>query len=233
MKTMMIRNSDYTTLRFGVLPRVVDQALYDRVTGYGSAMWKAIGADEPARAMHTAGHEDVYVYRFDWDQVSPTWLIDFSSLLGAAHSFEIPFVFHDTDNEMTYLPFDLIDEDNLAGAEPLARAMSSYWGQFALTGNPAKGRAGDLPQWSRWQSQENYLVFDTAKDGGLRIHSGGTDRSRIFRQLAGDGTALGGQAGVCLAYTNLFKDDAIFSFTATCRDDNTCAAAPHHFCPPP
>jgi carboxylesterase type B len=69
MKAMMSGNPDYTRSRFGVLPQVEDQALYDRVTGYGSNMWKAIGADEPARAMAATGHEDIFVYRFDWDDL--------------------------------------------------------------------------------------------------------------------------------------------------------------------
>ncbi len=232
MKTMMIRNPDYTRLRFGVLPRVIDQALYDRVTGYGSQMWKAIGADEPASAMHQAGHRDVFVYRFDWDEVPANWLLDFRSLLGASHSFEIPFVFNDMDNEMTYLPFDLIDEDNITGAAPLGRAMSSYWARFAYTGDPGRGRAQDLPPWSRWQGEGEYLVFDTQADGGIRMHSGSRERVDVLRQLAGDGTALGGQAAVCLAYNNLFGPGAIFSFTTACPVSGDCAGAPQRFCPP-
>ena len=233
MKTMMLRNPDYARLRFGLFPVIEDQALYDRVTGYGSAMWKAIGADEPASAMLSAGHRDVYVYRFDWDEVPSNWLMDFQSLLGAAHGLEMPFVFYDVDNEMTYMPIDLIDEDNLAGAEPLARSMSSYWGQFAHTGAPARGRANDLADWSRWHADGDYMVFDTSEDGGIGLQDGALDRAGVFRKLAQDSTALGGQQGVCLAYTNLFGQDAIFSFTAACRDPGDCAGAPQNFCPPP
>ncbi|MDH3994841.1 MAG: carboxylesterase family protein, partial [Gammaproteobacteria bacterium] len=204
MKTMMLRNPDYSRLRFGLFPVIEDQALYDRVTGYGSAMWKAIGADEPASAMLAAGHREVYVYRFDWDEVPSKWLVDFESMLGAAHGLEMPFVFYDVDNEMTYMPLDLIDENNLARAEPLARSMSSYWGQFAYTGAPSRGRADDLADWSRWQAEGRYLVFDTAQDGGIRLQNGAINRTAVFRELALDSAALGGQQGVCLAYTNLF-----------------------------
>ena len=233
MKTMMLRNPDYSKLRLGLFPVVEDQALYDRVTGFGSAMWKAIGADEPARAMLAAGHEDVFVYRFDWDEVPSNWLMDLQSLLGAAHGFDMPFVFYDLDNEMTYMPIDLIDEDNLAGAEPVARSMSSYWGEFAHTGDPSRGRTGDQADWSRWQAGGRYLVFDSPADGGLHLRDGALDRAGVFRQLAADSAALGGQKGVCLAYTNLFGEDAIFSFTTACPGDSNCAGAPQHFCPPP
>jgi hypothetical protein len=65
------------------------------------------------------------------------------------------------------------------------------------------------------------------------MHSGGANRASIFRQLAGDDATLGGQAGVCRAYTNLFVGNAIFSFAAVCRQDDSCAGAPQHFCPSP
>jgi para-nitrobenzyl esterase len=187
VKTMMLRDPNYTDPLLGILPRIGDQALYDRVTGYGSAMWKAVGADEPARAMHAAGHEAVYVYQFDWDEMPSGWLLDFRSLMGAGHGLEIPFVFYDIDNEMTYMPIDQIDEDNLAGAEPLARAMSAYWGQFAHQGTPGQGGDENLPAWKPWQAEENYMVFDTVADGGIRMSRTGVARDGIFTEL---GSAL-------------------------------------------
>ena len=233
MKTMMSRTPDYITLRFGILPRVADQGLYDQVTGHGSAMWKAIGADEPASAMHAAGHKDIFVYRFDWDDIPGNWLIDFKSLLGAGHSFEIPFVFYDMDNEMSYMPFGLIDAGNRPVAEPLAAAMSSYWGQFAHTGDPATGRTGALASWSRWPQNNQFLVLDTQAEGGIRAERGALDRASVFTKLAADSEALGGQAGVCRAYENLFGADAIFSFFAACKADTDCAGAAQYFCPSP
>jgi para-nitrobenzyl esterase len=233
MKAMMTGNPDYTRLRFGVLPQVEDQALYDRVTGYGSNMWKAIGADEPARAMAAAGHEDIFVYRFDWDDLPSNWLLDFKALMGAGHSLEIPFVFYDMDNEMSYMPIDRIDKHNLAGSEPLARSMSSYWGEFAHNGDPATGSSGNSPAWSRWQGEGQYLIFDTAADGGVRMGTGGLDRNTVFRELAQDSTGLGGQDGICQAYTNLFGPGAIFGFAAQCPTTTSCAGAPENFCPLP
>ena len=230
MKTMMIRNREYTKLRFGILPRVLDQALYERVTGYGSAMWKALGADEPARAMHAAGHRDIFVYRFDWDALASNWLINYQSLMGAGHSLEIPFTFYDIDNEMTYMPIDVIDNSNIEGAEPLARAMSSYWGQFARAGRPATGTAGDLPRWLPWQTQENYMVLDAQADGGIRLQRGGLDRDGIFQRLAQDKAGLGGPDGVCQAYNSMFGKDGILVFATRCVDQQPCAGAPENFC---
>jgi para-nitrobenzyl esterase len=232
VKTMMLRDPNYTDPLLGILPRIGDQALYDRVTGYGSAMWKAVGADEPARAMTASGHEAVYVYQFDWDQMPSNWLLDFKSLMGAGHGLEIPFVFYDIDNEMTYMPIDQIDKDNLAGAEPLARAMSAYWGRFAHRGTPGQGGDENLPTWKPWQAEENYMVFDTVADGGIRMSRTGVARDGIFTELAGDGAALGGQEGVCLAYKTIFGEEAMFGFAAVCPEQGEdCAGAKRHFCP--
>lgn len=231
VKSLMVRNPDYTRLRFGVLPQPEDQALYDRVTGYGSAMWKAVGADEPAAAMTAAGHRDVFVYRFDWDDIPSNWLLDFKALLGAGHSFEMPFVFHDLDNEMTYMPFDLIDEDNIEQAQPLAEAMSSYWGQFAQHGDPNREGSGGHPRWVRWGSDGQFLVLATSAQGGIRMQQGALERATIFRQLVQDGEHLGGANGVCLAYDNLFGENAIFQFAAKCPPGQDCPGAREHFCP--
>jgi para-nitrobenzyl esterase len=149
VKTMMLRDPNYTDPLLGILPRIGDQALYDRVTGYGSAMWKAVGADEPARAMTASGHEAVYVYQFDWDQMPSNWLLDFKSLMGAGHGLEIPFVFYDIDNEMTYMPIDQIDKDNLAGAEPLARGPCQPTGDVSPTGaHPGRAATKTCPPGS-------------------------------------------------------------------------------------
>jgi para-nitrobenzyl esterase len=230
MKTMMVSNPHYTKLRFGVLPTVPDQELYDRVTAYGSRMWQAIGADEPARAIAASGHEEIFVYRFDWDEAPSNWFMDLQSLLGAGHSFEIPFVFHDIDGEMTYMPLQLIDGENRAYAEPLARSMSSYWGAFAHGGDPGQGSTGDQPRWKRWQDPGRYLVFDTPQGGGVRMREGSLDRSEVFSTLAAAGAELGGQDGVCRAYTELFGEEAIFSFTTACNPEAPCPAEPLRFC---
>lgn len=105
MKLMMMRDPEFTQPLFGVLPRVKDTALYDRVTGYGSDIWKVVGADEPAAAMRASGHDEIYVYRFDWDEPGGSFLLDLDSLLGAARGLEIPFVFRDLDGEMSFMPF--------------------------------------------------------------------------------------------------------------------------------
>ena len=44
--------------------------------------------------MVEAGHEKVYSYRFDWDDSGRLLFMNFKKMFGAAHGFEIPFVFN-------------------------------------------------------------------------------------------------------------------------------------------
>lgn len=226
IKLMMMRDPDFTQPLFGVLPRVKDTALYDRVTGYGSDMWKVVGADEPAAAILAAGHEDIFVYRFDWDEPGGSFLIDLDTLLGAAHGLEIPFVFSDLDGEMTFMPFAVINDGNRDTAAPLAQAMSSYWGRFARDGEP-----GGTPAWQPWASDGAFMVFDVPGEGGIRMARGVIERNQVFRRLAGDAAPLGGEDRRCTAYRALFGPDAIFGFTAQCPEGGTCAGAAENFCP--
>ncbi|MEL7240714.1 MAG: hypothetical protein AAGK78_17795, partial [Planctomycetota bacterium] len=45
-----------------------DQDFYDAASDYSSRVWRIRSVDGPAARMIAAGHEDVYGYRFDWDE---------------------------------------------------------------------------------------------------------------------------------------------------------------------
>jgi para-nitrobenzyl esterase len=76
-----------------------------------------IGALRVAEAKLRGGDAPVYVYRFDWE--SPVH----GGALGAAHGFEIPFVFDTTDRRAA--------TREGAGRERLALEMSGAWASFA------------------------------------------------------------------------------------------------------
>ena len=50
--------------------------------------------------MSAAGNDNVYAYRFDWDEEPSQLGFDLSVALGAAHGLEIAFVFNDFDGGM-------------------------------------------------------------------------------------------------------------------------------------
>jgi para-nitrobenzyl esterase len=172
--------------RIGILPLwFKNERMYDLAAEYETKMWKAHGVDEAAAAITSAGRAPAYAYRFDWDEEGTMLWLDLSRLLGAAHAFEIPFVFGGlslgpvTDN--------IFPESSQPAARILSDQMMSYWGQFAYTGDPGRGRGGDLPEWMSWGADPGrFLIFDTEADGGLRLSSETLTRATVLRQIAED-----------------------------------------------
>jgi para-nitrobenzyl esterase len=172
--------------RMSVMPLwFKNERMYDLGAEYSTKMWKARGVDEPATAITSAGRAPAFAYRFDWDEEGRLMWFDLSRLLGAAHALEIPFVF----GQLSLGPVtDIIfPESSLAAARLLSDQMTSYWGQFAYTGNPGRGRSGDHPEWKSWGADSGqFLVFDTEADGGLRLSNASLTRDRVLDQIAKD-----------------------------------------------
>jgi len=171
---------------FGVLPRLRDTEGFLLESRYRSLMWRASGSDEPITAIKN-GSDAVWSYRFDWDEEPKKLGSDLSVMLGAAHGFEIPFVFGHFDlGEAGNIIFT---EDNLPGREELSRAMMSYWVEFAATGDPGRGRDGSLPLWSSWKSAddaEKFVILDTTAAGGVRMALGSVTQASVLETAERD-----------------------------------------------
>lgn len=182
VKLFMLGTSPDVARLFGVPLWLRDELRYDLVSEYGSKMWKARGADEPATALAARAGPPVFVYRFDWDEEPEVWMADLSKLLGAAHGLEIPFVFG-------RLRFPgpagyVFSEEARPAAKKLSDAMASYWTRFAEVGDPGRGRGDDLPLWSPWQpeggAEPNFAVLDTDADGGIRMETGALTKESVI-----------------------------------------------------
>ncbi len=162
-----------------------DAERYDLVTEYGGLMWKALGADEPAAAMRRSQGPTVWSYRFDWDEQDRLLWLDLPRLIGAGHAMEILFVFGGTRSEMARTWF----LDDPPSADALSEQMRSYWTHFAATGDPARGRGGDLPTWLPWSPEPDAphtLILDSARDGGVRMSPEALDRATLLARVRGD-----------------------------------------------
>lgn len=170
-KLFLFVNPMYVKRWFGVVPQVKEPRLYLALAEAQSGMWKATGADGPAAAMWST-QPDVFVYRFDWDEEPKLLGIDLGTYLGAAHGFEIPFVFGHWD--LGKQGNIIYTDANRVGREALAQQMMSYWANFAWTGDPGRGRKQDLPAWTAWDGRDaghKYMILDTADGGGSRMGS--------------------------------------------------------------
>jgi para-nitrobenzyl esterase len=174
---------------FGIFPMLrVPAEQYELISEYSAKAWKAAGVDTLAPLLVDAQGPSVYGYRFDWDEEPTLFFADYSVLLGAAHGFEIPFVFGHW--HLGRAGNRMFTEENAPGREALSGAMRSYWAQLAYTGDPGRGRKGDLPVWAAWDhtapESPKYMVFDTDADGGLRMSSEVYDKQRIREEIAAD-----------------------------------------------
>ena len=162
-KLFQYMDPKYTDTWFGVWSRPRDRQVYQRDASYKTDHWRLMGVEEPARRMTLA---PVYAYRFEWDDLGTPLGMDFSFLFGAAHAFEIPFVF----GGIGLGPLgDILDttphpEDRVT----IGNAMMRYWANFARNGNPNDGTS-DLPIWQAWAEQQQFIVFDAPRDSGLRM----------------------------------------------------------------
>jgi len=171
-----------------IIPRLRDARQYSLTAEYMAKMWKANGADEPATAMRATQGPSVYVYRFDWDE-EPTILgADLSVMLGAAHGFEIPFVFGHFD--LGREGNQIFTTNNQPGRELLSAEMMSYWAQFAYTGAPGRGRNSAALEWTPWSndgpSSPKFMVLDTPAAGGPHMSSDAVTQASVIAAVDDD-----------------------------------------------
>ncbi|CAN1571900.1 PnbA Carboxylesterase type B [Caulobacteraceae bacterium] len=208
LKLFNALNPKLVTFVLGRLPRIRDKPFYEAASGYPSRMWRANAVDEPAARMTGGGHTPVWTYRFDWDEEGKILGTDLGQLLGAGHSLEIPFVFGHFQLLGAFDKFAFTD-GNRATRTKLSDAMMSYWVNFAATGSPGKGVAGDLPEWKAWSNvpqAERLILFDTEKGGGVRMTADQESGRRIVADLLAD-TTLKTPAQRCDIFTRLVRDN--------------------------
>jgi para-nitrobenzyl esterase len=185
-KLFLFFNPDYTRQLFGFLPRPRDPGRYLRDAQTITRIWRMMAVDAVADDLVQSMPGRVFAYRFDWDE-EPSFLgVDLAEMLGAAHGFEIPFIFGhwnlgpETDR--------LFDDDNRPGREMLGKAMRAYWTEFAAHGRPGTGgRDGNLPQWASWSEKAgHYAILDTQGAGGIRMTDGRETADDIAQDIVVD-----------------------------------------------
>ncbi len=182
MKLFYFRHERMTKRRWGFLVVARDPVFYDVLTGYISRLWRIRSVDEPAQAMTRAGHDAVYAYRFDWDDGGSFLSMDFGTLLGAAHGFEIPFLFNRFEH-LGDADAILFESDSRDARERLSRAMGGYWASFARDGRPWQR---DAPAWEPYGAAGRFLRLDVDTDGGIELRGGADDLDALLADLRDD-----------------------------------------------
>ncbi|OOG37135.1 carboxylesterase/lipase family protein [Polaromonas sp. A23] len=206
-KTFCADKPEHSRLLLGKLPMLRDRRAYQVEMKYQSWAWKALHVDTPADAMLAGGHTDVWTYRFDWDEAPAVPLVRPDLLLGAAHAMEMAFVFRDTAGELDI--FGVNTPFNRSGRIVLAQAMGDAWTSFARNGVPTVPSR----EWSRRRIEKgrfDCLLFDTARDGGIRMARLSTDMAAVKQALRIDSAAEPATLR-CRIYARLFVWNPLFA----------------------
>lgn len=189
MKLFMFLSPRYAERRYGLLLRARDAALYQRRARYLSDDWRARSVHELAAQLARAGNRRVYAYRFDWDEQANSIFAPIDTMLGAAHGMEIPFVINHFEG--LFNKPGVFTAATRSSRETLSQAMMSYWAAFARHGAPGRGSDTQLPAWQAWSGEGGQagqaIVFDTPRDGGIRMITEQLSVQTLKQRLQRDG----------------------------------------------
>ena len=166
------------------IPKVVlnDEEAFEAFNYYRSAAWKIRGVDKPLLNLSKAGNDNLYSYRFDWDDHRRFIVGDFKKLIGAAHATEIPLLAGNTKLVGGYPLSDLIYPTSLSKLY-LSRNMMKFWASFAKSGSP--GSSTNSVNWQIYDpNNPTYLILDKKKH--LKMSSENTSFKKLSEELYED-----------------------------------------------
>lgn len=172
------------TRRLGPLVWLRDRDVYEGAVEYPSRLWRYNAVDGLLNRLAANGHDELWSYRFDWDEGGSVLITDTGALLGAGHAMEIPFVFNHFE---LFGSFDdvLFNDENAQERVDLAELMGTYWGVFAADGEPGDAR-GSGPAWPRWSESGAAIRFDSASAGGPELIARTESPGAIAEDLSRD-----------------------------------------------
>ena len=165
--------------------KLKDENAFEAFNYYRSSAWKIRGVDVPLGALHKSGNNELYAYRYDWDDHRRYVVADFKKLIGAAHATEIPLL---AGNAKLVGGYPLSDLIYPAGRSKFftSRNMIRFWANFAKTGEP--GKSTNSIKWhpivQDGKLDSSFIVLDNKKN--LRIEQKDKTFKSLTRELYSD-----------------------------------------------
>ena len=147
------------------MPKVIlnDKDAFNIFNSYRSKAWKIRGVDDPLRSLFISGNEDLYAYRYDWDDHRRFIIADFRELIGAAHATEIPLL---TGNNKLVGNYGFLIYPKGASKRFTSKNMMQFWTNFAKYGKP--GISSNGVEWKKYNGQKNkpsnFMILDNRKN---------------------------------------------------------------------
>ena len=202
---------DYSFLGsiFGI-PKVIlnNEESFEAFNYYRSSAWKIRGVDYPLQSLSKAGNNELYSYRFDWDDHTKFIVGDFRKLIGAAHATEIPLL---TGNSKLVdgFPLSLLIYPPSSSKRYLSKNMMRFWSNFAKYGSP--GDSSNSVSWEKYNLEANipnYLILD--KKDNLKMSKGNLSFEMLSNELYKDNRVNDIEKCVILLQMFTFVGDDIY-----------------------
>ncbi len=139
--------------------KLKDPQAFEAFNFYRSSAWQIRGVDEPLKSLISSGNEQIYAYRFDWDDHRRFIIADFKKLIGAAHATEIPLLAGNEKLVGGYPLSDLIYPSGLS-KRYVSKNMMNFWSNFAKTGEPGLSTNSVLWEPYEIQSGGKFMIID-------------------------------------------------------------------------
>ena len=165
--------------------KLKDEDAFEAFNYYRSSAWKIRGVDVPLKGLYKSGNNNLYAYRYDWDDHRRYVVADFKKLIGAAHATEIPLL---TGNSKLVNGYPLSDLIYPAGRSKFftSRNMIRFWANFAKSGKP--GESTNSIKWDSivkdGQLNSSFFVLDNKKN--LRIEQDNKTFKTLTKELYDD-----------------------------------------------
>jgi len=144
-----------------------DKKAFNLFNSYRSKAWKIRGVDGPLRSLNKAGNDELFAYRYDWDDHRRFFIADFRELIGAAHATEIPLL---TGNNKLVGDYGFLIYPRGPSKKFTSKNMMQFWTNFAKTGVP--GTSSNGIEWQRYEvtsnNKSNFMLLDRRSNLGMR-----------------------------------------------------------------
>ena len=148
------------------IPRVEikDEEKYQFYNEIRSKGWQLRGVQEPLENMFFAGNEDLYAYRYDWDNLRDFFVGDFRKIIGAAHALEIPMISGDYSlaEEFAWIIYPRSPSRRF-----VSKNMMNFWTEFARNGEP--GKSSNDVIWVKYNPMAAKSILHIDEKKNLRI----------------------------------------------------------------
>jgi para-nitrobenzyl esterase len=145
---------------------IKDEEKYQFYNDIRSKGWQLRGVQEPLENIFDAGNEELYAYRYDWDNLRDFFVGDFGKIIGSAHALEIPMISGDFSlaEEFAWIIYPRSPSRRF-----VSKNMMNFWTEFAKNGEPGKSSNNII--WNKYnpKTDKSILHIDEKKD--LRINS--------------------------------------------------------------